>query len=340
MFVLHRKAMVLYILFVFNQPVSSLFDPMIDPFSPISGNEFSAGTCPGLYCGRVLYNETMPDNSNWTYTECRACPKGERPDEYSICQSCLGDPDLYAWLYLGFMFLITLVLHFFFIDHFSKEVKVVILHTSSFVECVAAAIFTLLSVEPVGDLKIQSCKVNMVSDWYTMFSNPTPDYKHKIHCTQEAVYPLYSMVFIFFGYQWVLMVLFRPLLSVKLCKNQGRNSIYAALYFLPILVVIHAVFAGIIYYSFPFVVIVISLITSTIHFLKQQDSLWHIFRGKRNIIILLLHWLIHAYGIISFTELQNLKVHLPLLILVIVPSLFFVLTFKLSEPTRILSFQP
>ncbi|XP_033110865.1 JNK1/MAPK8-associated membrane protein-like [Anneissia japonica] len=339
MFIQYTGLTKVCILLVFYQPAASTFDPMIDPFSPISGDALSSATCPGLYCGRITFNETTANNL--TYTECQACPKGERPDQYSVCQSCLGEPVLYAWLYLGFMFLLTLILHFFFIDHFSKEINVFALHVCALLECVAAGIFTLLSVETVGDLRIKSCDVKRLSDWYTMFFNPVPDYKNKIHCTQEAVYPLYSMVFIFFGYQWVLMVLFRPILSVKFCKNQGRNSIYAALYFLPILVVIHAVCAGLIYYSFPFLMIVISLITSAMHFLKQQETrLWHIFRGKRNILILFLHWTIHAYGIISFTELENLKVHLPLLILVVVPSVFFILTYKFSDPTRILSFQP
>ena len=54
----------------------------------------------------------------------------------------------------------------------------------------------------------------------------------------------YTLVFLTYTFQLVFMMLLRPLISVKLCKNQGRNSIYAALYFLPVLVVLHAIFAG------------------------------------------------------------------------------------------------
>jgi len=68
--------------------------------------------------------------------------------------------------------------------------NLLILHASALVESAVAAICTLLVVTPVGSLSVTSCEVNALSDWYTMFYNPSPDYVHTIHCTQEAVYPL------------------------------------------------------------------------------------------------------------------------------------------------------
>ena len=63
-------------------------------------------------------------------------------------------------------------------------------HITAMVECGVSAVVTLLVTEPVGLLGIRSCRVQMLSDWYTMLYNPSPDYVTTMHCTQEAVYPL------------------------------------------------------------------------------------------------------------------------------------------------------
>ena len=64
---------------------------------------------------------------------------------------------------------------------------------------------------------------------------------------QEAVYPLYTMVFIFHAMCVIFMVISRPFLSAKLLPQRGRNAIYAALYFLPGLSIIHATVGGIVH---------------------------------------------------------------------------------------------
>ena len=64
--------------------------------------------CPGLYCGRTLLE-------NGSYSECGACPRGYRTNT-SICVPCSDHPEFYDWLYLAFMVLVALVLHWFAID--------------------------------------------------------------------------------------------------------------------------------------------------------------------------------------------------------------------------------
>lgn len=66
-------------------------------------------TCPGLYCGR-----TELQDGSWS--ECGACPRGFRTNATSYCVECSDEPTLYDWQYLGFMVLLPLVLHWFFID--------------------------------------------------------------------------------------------------------------------------------------------------------------------------------------------------------------------------------
>jgi len=68
--------------------------------------------------------------------------------------------------------------------------RVLLLHISALLESVVSAICSLLVIRPRGFLTVTSCPVTQLSDWYTLFQNPSPDYVHVIYCTQEAVYPL------------------------------------------------------------------------------------------------------------------------------------------------------
>lgn len=170
--------------------------------------------CPGLYCGQILL-ETF--NGSMAWSECGACPRGFRviPDDSSSeCVQCETTPSMYDWQYLGFMIILPLILHWFFIDLAAKERRFVIsvvvllhtlnfdnfrfsftkgeliLHASAFIEVLTSAVITLLLYEPFWSLKIHSCEVTRLADWYTLFHNPTPNYETKLYCTQEAVYPL------------------------------------------------------------------------------------------------------------------------------------------------------
>lgn len=51
----------------------------------------------------------------------KVCPRGQRADMQKICQKCIGSPELYDWLYLGFMAMLPLVLHWFFIEWYSGK---------------------------------------------------------------------------------------------------------------------------------------------------------------------------------------------------------------------------
>lgn len=124
----------------------------------------------------------------------------------------------------------------------------------------------------------------MLSDWYTMLYNPSPDYITTLHCTQEAVFPLwvlfsddtfymrafpswfwglmpcallfcrYTIVLIYYAFCLVFMMLLRPLLVKKIACGLGKTdrfkSIYAALYFFPILTVLQAVGGGLLCESY------------------------------------------------------------------------------------------
>ncbi|CAB4035590.1 Hypothetical predicted protein, partial [Paramuricea clavata] len=64
--------------------------------------------CLGRYCGKL------------NGTDCGRCPRGYRTDGH-YCRECLNEPKLYDWLYLGFMALITTLMHCTFIYQYSRQ---------------------------------------------------------------------------------------------------------------------------------------------------------------------------------------------------------------------------
>ena len=55
----------------------------------------------------------------------------------------------------------------------------------------------------------------------------------------------------------------------------------------------------------------------------------------RNVMIIIAHWLLLAYCVVSITEMRDPAVHGPLLLLVPCPALFYVLTVKFTDPSRL-----
>ena len=60
---------------------------------------------------------------------------------------------------------------------------------------------------------------------YNVTNNVASHYS-TLHCTQERVYPLYSLVLIFYGFSLVFLLLFRPLVSSFLVqvRRMGRTD--------------------------------------------------------------------------------------------------------------------
>lgn len=207
--------------------------------------------------------------------------------------------------------------------------------------------------EPKWSLNINSCGVTNFSDFYTLFHNPSPGYEKTLICTQEAVYPLQTMVLIFYLFCVTFMMIFRPGLNARFMKH-GKMAIYYALYIFPILSVIHAVASGLICkyyqsfgcsetvwsknillfsdYSHPYLSILLAVVSNAAHFsIKLDQSMKSLVITSitefRNLIIILGHWALLAYGVISIKYAT-----LYLLILVPVPSMFYILTAKYTNP--------
>ncbi|XP_028402899.1 JNK1/MAPK8-associated membrane protein-like [Dendronephthya gigantea] len=279
--------------------------------------------CLGQYCGRL------------NGTECGRCPRGYRTDGY-FCRECLNNPTLYDWLYLGFMALVTTLMHYTFNYQYSRTQKhMVIMQISATLESLLSGLFTLLVTEPKGSLLIHTCEVKKLSDWYTVFFNPKPDHVNEIRCTQEAVYPLYSMVLYYYAFCVLLLLVFRPLISMKLCESQGSKCIYAALYFLPITAMIHATCAGLLYYSYPYLLLIGSILSTAILLAMKKIANFKDLLAKKDVIVILIgHWILHAFSLIALTEWSEPSVNGPLFLMVFFPSVFYIMTVKLSSPNK------
>jgi len=322
----------------------------INCYDWVDGPSDTPDPCPGLYCGRTdrgVDNNSTEDGLR--YSACGPCERGWRvinPGKSSICQKCADPIVLYDKLYLGFVVLFTLLSHWLAIDFTAKRNKftreILILHSSALVEVLLAALVTLALSQPVGELSITSCSVTSFSDWYALLYNPQPNYEETLHCTHEVVYPLYSIVFVFYAFSLLFMIILRPFLSSKFLPGRGRNAIYAALYFFPIFALIHGVLGGIIYYSYPYIIIITSLVSCAAHYaFKLDQSVKSLVRTSltdiRNLVIIAGHWALHAYGIVAVTELKEPSLHLSLIGLVPLPAVFYILTARFSDPARIQS---
>nr|XP_002130041.1 JNK1/MAPK8-associated membrane protein [Ciona intestinalis] len=297
--------------------------------------------CSGRYCGRI-----KNESSGWS--DCTACPVGYRSDDLKLCQKCVDSPDLYEWMYLGFMAMLPLTLNWLCIliyNHKWSSPAVIIQMVSSFFESFTAAILSLLIYEPRGSLTLLSCKVVQISDWYTVFFNPTIKYTTTVFCAQEAVYPLYSIVFLCYLFSLAMLVLLRPI-AYSLLPKPSRNklftkTLYATLYFHPILVAVHAVCAGLLYYSYPYLTMFTTVLATVTYYVKcdamtlkkilDKDLSKHIFAMVWHLLTLCAAAVSIIISTYTFLTWKNLL----FLLCTPFPMIFFLLTERFSDPTNI-----
>lgn len=284
--------------------------------------------CPGSYCGRVA----QTGSSN--LSACGACPRGFRTDGYT-CIKCNSSLLLYDWLYLGFMVFIIPIINCHFISCFEPKRRFIgFLRVTTIIESLVSIFISLLVIEPYGQLTLKSCNKESIKDWYTVFFNPKPDYVHVIRCTQEAVYPLFTIVLVYYACCLLMSVILRPLFTYFLKGSLGRSSLYASMYLLPIITVVHAAFSGLIYYAFPYLILVASSIGSAIYLSLKSDQLWSLWKNVDSVLVLVTYCLTNAYGIISVTLLHQPVRDGKLLLLIALPILFYFVTFRLTDPSK------
>lgn len=294
-------------------------------------------SCPGFYCGKISINGT-----------CGACEKGYISDSSSICIKCFQKLLLYDWLFLGFIIIQPIIFNFYFTVKLSIKLKsnskLWILRLFMFCKSLLSFLISLMLFEPVGMLQITKCSTNRLSDWYTMFYNPKLDFVNTVYCTQEAVYPLKSLVVTFYCISILMTVAIRPLIILFVIRDSSWfKSIYYTLYLYPVLTILYFAFGGTWYYSYGYIIFVTAIVVSAGLFstlLLQNLPTMTIgsvvkatFMRPQNFLLVGCTWLALFYGIISITELRHPTYYGLLFAVIPLPYVLFCLSLHFTNPT-------
>nr|CAG4651246.1 EOG090X0BGA [Simocephalus serrulatus]SVE94440.1 EOG090X0BGA [Simocephalus serrulatus] len=297
--------------------------------------------CPGYYCGRHL----VANGNETKWSACGSCPRGSRVNNTWACTECSNSPTEYDWMYLCFMVLIGLLAQWYSIDIMTSNAQLSLktfgIHVSALIETFLSAIVTLLIHQPYGTLSLKSCTVEQLSDWYTVLHNPNPNYEEVLHCAQEAVYPLYSIVFVHYGISVFMLFSIRPLVN-KIFQIKGQSAsrpIYAALYLFPILALIHGIMAGLIYYSFPSIIILLSLMSHAFHFASRTDQSWRALLYDtvscvHNLVVVVGHWVLHGFGLVALTYWLQPEILIAIITLVPLPTCLYIVLSRFTDPVK------
>ncbi|MCP9260758.1 JNK1/MAPK8-associated membrane protein [Dirofilaria immitis] len=255
-----------------------------------------------------------------TSTFAPACSWGYRSVEKFLCSSCDDLLPLYDWLYLLFIALVPLLLNSFFVQLYaipkSTRQHLFLQHLCCLLECVLSALLSILLMPPRGTPILYSCTKNSLRDWYPIFYNPVVNHTHTLRCTQEIIFlafHLFGILFDVFGY-------FRSILYLTVFKNNcvSTDPYYAALFSIPLIALFHALFAGLLYYSFGYVTLVCSLGLNTLHMALERE------KSMRKLYFEMIQKPSSGTLISLFT-----------ILLIPLPSLFYLLTVGITDPKHV-----
>ncbi|KRZ14793.1 RNA-binding protein 25, partial [Trichinella pseudospiralis] len=309
--------------------------------------------CPGLYCGRQVI-------ADGNYTECGANHIIEYIYWHAIGvlvqtkEAFVHHVMVIQMFMIGFIWVLWAFCHFCSTAPLSnlhqrkpgkaKDVRNVVLPqiAAAFVECIFPAILSLLIVEPKGSLNFYTCGVQKLQDWYPVFYNPVIDYTKTVHCTQEAVYPLYFLPFVYYLFSLLSLSIVHPIVicAFKLKKEGASGAIYAALYFYPVLIILHSVLCGLIYYAFPYIILFAAICLNAMHLALYETQtpiciLNDMWRKKQNLAVLCVLIYLYLYGILSISRFSSYWVYNVMFLFIPAPSIFYVLTVKFTHPHRL-----
>jgi len=228
-------------------------------------------SCAGPYCGRIydVGNGTVSDD------ECVGCPAGFKTDGW-VCLQCADTDDrAYAWFYISFVLALTLVGHVAAViiadPEFEFGTMMVASIVCTVVEIVLAAVVTVLVLHPGGEFRIAFCSVDRLADFYTALHNP-PD----AYCATEAAYPLYSAPLLFYGVSAILVLLVRLPVTALVHDEDHEIAflpIYIALYYFPVAALVWLIFGGLIYYSFPVIILLGCVMVDPVVFNSLEEAM-------------------------------------------------------------------
>lgn len=210
----------------------------------------SLAACPGRYCGRVALAEG--------FSNCGACPRAHKTNGVLCvpCDSAISNYDIVFLLHVAIIYAILL---FAFgkstSTPASKKWVFSFLANQLFIfEVFLGGIIASLLQNPIGSLRMNSCGMNALVDWYPYLVNPRPTFTYTLHCANEAAFPLVTWFLIFSAVCFVFMSLVRLPVMVALgqCTADG---VYASYVLVPFYLCFYLICGGLWYYSFPYLIL-------------------------------------------------------------------------------------
>jgi len=293
--------------------------------------------CPGKYCG--IRTEAIGNASF-----CGPCPWGFRVNPSTFnCEPCRHTLIWHDYMYLAFITILPAMVHSFYHEITSGRTSTSklwpIYYIYLILETAISIVLTMILLPPIGTFELHTCGVQEFSDWYPMFSNPTLQNQQTLHCSQEVVYPLYSMPFVFYGIWFIFSVCVRPLVGMKL-SQETIGAVGPSLYFCPLIVLVHALSAGLIYYSFPYLVVIVSLtvnalLLATVPIQTVRGLLAATIEQPRQVFLLLSLVLVNALGVLSLFPAAPDVRQLWIFLVIPGPVIFYVITVPFTDPAKI-----
>lgn len=182
---------------------------------------------------------------------CGACPRGHRSDGW-VCVECDSPLDFYSLFYLIFAMITVPVVFFIIIENtVQKFVFRIVLQVASGIECIVACVCAIATFYNYRWDRITICPPMRLSDWYSTLNNPVG-----FACSNEAVYPLYSIVLVYYAYCLLFVFLFQTPIIRFLGRGKNSHVYHLFLWWLPALAAVYATCAGLLYYSYPYILAV------------------------------------------------------------------------------------
>ncbi|PAA82138.1 hypothetical protein BOX15_Mlig002823g1, partial [Macrostomum lignano] len=299
--------------------------------------------CPGAYCARL--------NSSNGWSSCGPCPAGHRSDQ-GFCRPCDQPASAYMWLYLGFMALIPVLCNMIFLSRSRGHKRLLLLAGLCALESVLAALASVLVFPPRGSPYLTVCGVNNLSDWYPVFFNPDqgavtdrPAFE-AASCAHEVVYPLYSIVLTYYAFCVLFLLLMRPV-AYRLLGGSRRYVLYAPMFLYPLLALLHSISGGLLYFAFPYLLLLCTLLSHAVFLLCQIDPeqpaaqtsakwmLRNTLLKPLTVLLLLVHWLflgVAVFSIVAAKPADEASGARWVVAAVPLPYLLFVATLRFSHP--------
>ncbi|KAK6755156.1 hypothetical protein RB195_013875 [Necator americanus] len=305
-----------------------------------------AGSLPPLcqgFCGRYMLPIGNDSSSEPLWSQCGPCKWGSGAVDHRVCTPCESELSAYDWLFLIFMAILPLLVHCFCVHwHTPKKtsrVHELCEHLCCVLECIAASIATVLVFPPRLSFKLWGCARSNIKEWYPELYNPIINHVKPMRCSYEVVFPLYSLPFIYLLFLLCAILVFRSFLYlVVLKRKRDAKAYYYALLSVPKVAVIHALLAGVLYQSYPYIVMLWSLCANAIHLaaegkVSMKEIAKIVCTSPMHIAMLTVNMSLLAFALLAISVQKDSAVSFFSLLLVPVPPLFYILTIGISHPS-------